>query len=178
MNRVATERAAFLGAWFRSRTFLFVNTQIFEYLPGTVTDSNSDVTSNVLLISALRRKMKRFPSVLRTEYALALLLENAAEKAMTVDALLRELNKLKESGNRTADDLNEEVLLSDKDCLYRSVFMSKNLIAAENVTTSLRQKAGVTSFAMHLKTNALSNEVKVHIQKDTLSEELEKLLIL
>lgn len=59
-----------------------------------------------------------------------------------------------------------------------TVFMSKNLIAAENVTTPLRQKAGITSIVMHLKTNALSNEVKVHIQKDTLSEELEKLLIL
>lgn len=59
-----------------------------------------------------------------------------------------------------------------------TVFMSKNLIAAENVTTPLRQKAGVTSLVMHLKTNALSNEVKVHIQKDTLSDDIENLLIL
>lgn len=59
-----------------------------------------------------------------------------------------------------------------------TVFMSKNLIAAENVTTPFRQKAGITSLVMHLKTNALSNEVKVHIQKNDLSEELEKLLIL
>ncbi len=59
-----------------------------------------------------------------------------------------------------------------------TVFMSKNLIAAENVTTPLRQKAGITSLVMHLKTNALSNEVKVHIQNDAFSEELEKLLIL
>ncbi len=59
-----------------------------------------------------------------------------------------------------------------------TVFMSKNLIAAENVTTPLRKKAGITSLVMHLKTNALSNEVKVHVQKDTLSEELEKLLVL
>lgn len=59
-----------------------------------------------------------------------------------------------------------------------TVFMSKNLIAAENVTTPLRKRAGITSLVMHLKTNALSNEVKVHIQKDTLSAELEKLLIL
>lgn len=59
-----------------------------------------------------------------------------------------------------------------------TVFMANNLIAVENVTTPLRQKAGITSLVMHLKTNALSNEVKVHIQKDTLSEELEKLLIL
>jgi len=58
-----------------------------------------------------------------------------------------------------------------------TVFMSKNLIAAESVTTPLRQIKGVTSLVMHLKTNALSNEVKVHIQKDSLSEELEKLLI-
>lgn len=59
-----------------------------------------------------------------------------------------------------------------------TVFMSKNLIAAENVTTPLRKKAGITSLVMHLKTNALSNEVKVHIQNNKLSEALEKLLIL
>ena len=59
-----------------------------------------------------------------------------------------------------------------------TVFMSRNLIAAENVTTPLRKKAGITSLVMHLKTNALSNEVKVHIQKDILSGELERLLIL
>ncbi len=59
-----------------------------------------------------------------------------------------------------------------------TVFMAKNLIAVENVTTPLRKKSGIASLVMHLKTNALSNEVKVHIQKDTLSEELEKLLIL
>ena len=59
-----------------------------------------------------------------------------------------------------------------------TVFMTRNLIAAENVTTPLRQKAGITSLVLHLKTNALSNEVKVHIQNDVLSDELEKLLIL
>lgn len=58
-----------------------------------------------------------------------------------------------------------------------TVFMAKNLIAAENVTTPLRQKAGITSLVMHLKTNALSNEVKVHIQNNALSEEMEKQLI-
>ncbi len=59
-----------------------------------------------------------------------------------------------------------------------TVFMARNLIAAENVTTPLRQKSGITSLVMHLKTNALSNEIKVHIQSNALSEELEKLLIL
>ena len=59
-----------------------------------------------------------------------------------------------------------------------TVFMSKNLIAAEDVTTPLRKKKGITSLIMHLKTNALSNEIKVHIQKDTLSDDMEKLLIL
>lgn len=59
-----------------------------------------------------------------------------------------------------------------------TVFMAKNLIAVENVTTPLRKKCGIASLVMHLKTNALSNEVKVHIQKDTLSDEMEKLLIL
>ena len=59
-----------------------------------------------------------------------------------------------------------------------TVFMARNLIAAENVTTPLRKKKGVTSLVMHLKTNALSNEIKVHIQNNALSAELERLLIL
>lgn len=59
-----------------------------------------------------------------------------------------------------------------------TVFMSKHLVAVENVTTPLRKKRGIASVVMHLKTNATSNEVKVHIQKDTLSDELEKMLIL
>ena len=58
-----------------------------------------------------------------------------------------------------------------------TVFMSKNLIAAENVTTPLREKAGITSLVMHLKTNAQSNEVKVHIQDNKLAEEIEQILI-
>lgn len=59
-----------------------------------------------------------------------------------------------------------------------TVFMSKNLIAAENVTTPLRKKAGITSLVMHLKTNASSNEIKVHIQDDSLAEQLEQQLTL
>ena len=59
-----------------------------------------------------------------------------------------------------------------------TVFMARNLISVENVTTPLRRKNGIASLVMHLKTNAQSNEVKVHIQKDTLSDELEKQLIL
>lgn len=59
-----------------------------------------------------------------------------------------------------------------------TVFKTSNLIAAENVTTPLRKKAGITSLVMHLKTNALSNEIEVRMQKDALSDELEKLLIL
>ncbi len=59
-----------------------------------------------------------------------------------------------------------------------TVFMARNLIAAENVTTPLRQKRGITSLVMHLKTNLLSNEIKVHIQNTALSKELEKLLML
>lgn len=57
-----------------------------------------------------------------------------------------------------------------------TVFMAKNLIASETVTTPLRQKAGIIGLVMHLKTNAMSNEVKVHMQADSLSQELEQLL--
>ena len=59
-----------------------------------------------------------------------------------------------------------------------TVFMAKHLVAVENVTTPLRKKHGIASVVMHLKTNESSNEVKVHIQKDTLSDGLEKMLIL
>jgi|GEM_PF-1283191 len=59
-----------------------------------------------------------------------------------------------------------------------TVFMAKHLVAVENVTTPLRKKHGIASVVMHLKTNASSNEVKVHIQKDTLSDELETMLTL
>ena len=59
-----------------------------------------------------------------------------------------------------------------------TVFMSKHLVAVENVTTPLCERHGIASLVMHLKTNALSNEVKVHIQKDALTVELEKMLTL
>ena len=59
-----------------------------------------------------------------------------------------------------------------------TVFMSKHLVAVENITTPLRKKRGITSLVMHLKTNESSNEVKVHIQKDTLADDLEKMLTL
>lgn len=57
-----------------------------------------------------------------------------------------------------------------------TVFKTKSLIAVESVTTPLRKRAGIASLVMHLKTNAESNEVKVHIQSHTLSEQLEGLL--
>ncbi|MBR2460813.1 MAG: PH domain-containing protein [Clostridia bacterium] len=59
-----------------------------------------------------------------------------------------------------------------------TVFNAKNLIAAESVTTPLREKAGISSLVMHIKTNAITNEIKVHIQQDSLSEEIEQLLTL
>ena len=59
-----------------------------------------------------------------------------------------------------------------------TVFMARHLVAVENVTTPLRKKRGIASLVMHLKTNESSNEVKVHIQKDTLLCELEKMLTL
>ena len=59
-----------------------------------------------------------------------------------------------------------------------TVFMAKHLVAVEDVTTPLRKKHGISSLVLHLKTNESSNEVKVHIQKDTLPAELEKMLTL
>jgi len=59
-----------------------------------------------------------------------------------------------------------------------SVFKAKHLIAVESVTTPLRKKQGITSVVMHLKTNESSNEVKVHIQRKELFDEIEGLLIL
>lgn len=59
-----------------------------------------------------------------------------------------------------------------------TVFMAKHLVAVEDETTPLRKKHGIASVIMHLKTNEHSNEVKVPIQKDTLSDTLEKMLTL
>lgn len=59
-----------------------------------------------------------------------------------------------------------------------TVFMRKNLIAVNSVTTPLRKKAGISSLVLHLKTNEESNEVKVHIQQDNLLEQFEKLLVI
>ena len=59
-----------------------------------------------------------------------------------------------------------------------TVFPAKHLVAVEGVTTPLRKKRGIASFVIHLKTNEHSNEVKVHIQNDTLLNELEKMLTL
>ena len=61
---------------------------------------------------------------------------------------------------------------------YTTVFMKKNLIAAENNTTPLRKRAGIASLIMHLKTNATSNEITVHMQEDRLVRKIEDLLIL
>lgn len=58
-----------------------------------------------------------------------------------------------------------------------TVFMVENLISVERVTTPLRKKNGISTLVMHIKTNSTSNEIKVHIQKDSLSDELEKQLI-
>lgn len=59
-----------------------------------------------------------------------------------------------------------------------TVLMAKNLIAVEDVTTPLRRKKGITSIVMHLKTNAMSNEIEVHMQKDTVQKDVENLLSL
>ena len=57
-----------------------------------------------------------------------------------------------------------------------TVFMAKHLVAVETVATPLRKKHGIASVVMHLKTNESSNEVKVHIQRKTLSDEIEAMM--
>ena len=59
-----------------------------------------------------------------------------------------------------------------------AVFKAKHLVAVEDATTPLRKKAGITSLILHIKTNAQTNEVRVDIQSDILSDELAKKLIL
>ena len=59
-----------------------------------------------------------------------------------------------------------------------TVFSAKHLVAVEAVTTPLRKKRGIASAVMHLKTNEHSNEIKVHIQQDTLPDTLERMLTL
>ena len=57
-----------------------------------------------------------------------------------------------------------------------TVFTLNDIIAVEDVTTPLRKKAGITSLVLHIKTNAMTNEVKVHIQNEELSEKLGNVL--
>lgn len=59
-----------------------------------------------------------------------------------------------------------------------TVLMAENLVAIEDKTTPLRKKAGITSFILHLKTNALSNEIYVNIQDSAILEKLENMLTL
>lgn len=59
-----------------------------------------------------------------------------------------------------------------------TVLMAKNLIAVEDVTAPLRKKKGITSLVMHLRTNAMSNEITVHMQKDSLPKQIEERLTL
>ena len=81
--------------------------------------------------------------------------------------------------------INGMALENDKITVYSggfiknvTVFKAKHLVAIEDVTTPLRKKRGIASLVMHLKTNETSNEVKVHIQKDTFFGDLEKMLVL
>ncbi len=57
-----------------------------------------------------------------------------------------------------------------------TVFKTKHLVAVEQVTTPLRQKAGVATAVFHVRTNALTNEVKVPLQESALIPEFEKRL--
>ncbi len=57
-----------------------------------------------------------------------------------------------------------------------TVFFARHLVAVERVTTPLREKHGIAGVVMHLKTNEASNEVRVPIQRDTLSEEIAAML--
>ena len=59
-----------------------------------------------------------------------------------------------------------------------TVLKRENLIAVADVTTPLRQKAGISSLILHMKTNAQSNEIKIHMQEEDLSDALRQLLIL
>ena len=58
------------------------------------------------------------------------------EKSKTVDALLDELNTLKESGLRATDAPQEQVLLSDRDSLYRFTSKKKLLYGLINIIST------------------------------------------
>ncbi len=53
-----------------------------------------------------------------------------------------------------------------------TVFNRKNLIAVERVTTPCRQKAGINSYVLHVKTNELTNEAYLLIHDSELMEGL------
>ena len=59
-----------------------------------------------------------------------------------------------------------------------TVFKTINLVSVEDITTPLRKRKGIITLVLHLKTNSYSNEIKVQIQKDSLTTQLENLLVL
>ena len=59
-----------------------------------------------------------------------------------------------------------------------TVFKTINLVSVEDITTPLRKRKGIITLVLHLKTNSHSNEIKVQIQKDSLTTQLENLLVL
>ena len=58
------------------------------------------------------------------------------EKSKTVDALMRELNALKESGARPSDGPDEAVLISDDDTLYRFTSKKKMIYTIINIAST------------------------------------------
>ena len=57
-----------------------------------------------------------------------------------------------------------------------TVILKENLIAIEDITTSLRSKKGIYSYKIHFHTNALSNVVYVKVLDETIKNKLIGLL--
>ncbi len=57
-----------------------------------------------------------------------------------------------------------------------TIINAKNLIGVEDITTPLRKKAGIYSYNLHIKTNALTNEIMIKNLPETVKEPLQSLV--
>ncbi len=57
-----------------------------------------------------------------------------------------------------------------------TVFDSKNLVAVERVSTPMRERLGISSFVLHIRANAETNEIRLDIRDSKIEEDLVSLL--
>ena len=57
-----------------------------------------------------------------------------------------------------------------------TVINAKHLIGVEDITTPLRKKAGIYTYALHIRTNSQTNEIKVKNLPESVGSQLQNLV--